>query len=108
VSNCIDTILEEMTEYGKIINKEITMEATETKIEHKFMTIEEKAKVIYEAVLLFDEGKDEEASQLIRSVPMPPSLAKNVKEIYGADLLLENGYNLLEANKTYGKDWLYK
>jgi hypothetical protein len=97
-----------MAKYGKRINKEITMEATETKIEHKFMTIEEKAKAAYEAVLLFDEGKDEEATRLAKTIPVNPRLAKIGKEVYGADFLIENGYNLLEADKEYGKNWLYK
>jgi 2-C-methyl-D-erythritol 4-phosphate cytidylyltransferase len=84
------------------------METTETKIEHRLMTIEEQAKVMYEAVLLYDEGKDEEALQLVKSVPLTPALAKNVKEVYGADYLANSGFNLLEADEKYGKDWLYK
>jgi hypothetical protein len=82
------------------------METTEIKTEHRFMTLEEKAKTAYKAVVLLDEGKEEEAFQLIESIPMPPHLAKNVKKIYGSEFLIEHGYNLLEADKAYGKDWL--
>jgi hypothetical protein len=84
------------------------MEATENKIEHRHMTEEEKAQTMYKAVLLFDEGKEEEAALLVKSVPLMPEMAKIGKEVYGADFLIENGYNLLEAEKKYGGNWLYK
>jgi hypothetical protein len=83
------------------------MEATENKIEHRHMTEEEKAKTAYKAVVLLDEGKEEEAFQLIESIPMSPHLAKNIKDVYGADYLANSGFNLLEAEKAYGKKWLY-
>jgi hypothetical protein len=84
------------------------METTETEIEHRHMTIEEKAKIVYEAVKLFDEGKDEEAWQVFKSVPLLPKMAKIFKEVYGPNFLIECGYNLLEVEEAYGKDWLYK
>jgi hypothetical protein len=84
------------------------MEATETKIEHRFMTDKEKLQTMYNAVMLRREGKEDEATCLIRSVPLMPGMAKIFKEVYGADFVLECGYNLLEADEAYGKDWLYK
>jgi hypothetical protein len=84
------------------------MEATETKTEHRLMTDDERLDTMYQAALLFDEGKEEEAMQLSKTVPLKPELARIGKEVYGADFLIENGYNLLEADKVYGKDWLYK
>jgi hypothetical protein len=81
---------------------------TETKIEHRFMALEEQAQTMYRVVLLHQEGKDEEASKLIRSVPLMPEIAKIGKEVYGAEFLIKGGYNLLEANEAYGEDWLYK
>jgi hypothetical protein len=84
------------------------METIETKTEHRLMTIEEQAQIMYKAVSLLDEGKEEEAACLIKSVPLMPEMAKIGKEVYGADFLIENGYNLLEANEAYGNDWLYK
>jgi hypothetical protein len=59
-------------------------------------------------VLLDDEGKEEEAHKLIASVPVDPKMAKIFKEVYGADFLIEHGYNLIEANEAYGEDWLYR
>ncbi|MDR2104502.1 MAG: hypothetical protein LBP51_01975 [Deferribacteraceae bacterium] len=81
---------------------------TETKIEHRQMTLKEKTLTMYKATQLLDEGKDEEAYELITSVPLKPELAKIGKEVYGADFLIESGFNLLEADKVYGKDWLNK
>jgi hypothetical protein len=81
------------------------MEATENKIEHRFMTDDERCEIMYQAALLSDE---EEAHKLIASVPLKPELAKVFKDVYGSEFLIEHGYNLLEADKAYGKDWLYK
>jgi hypothetical protein len=81
---------------------------TETKIEHRHMTLKEKTLTMYKATQLLDEGKRDEASKLIRSVPLKPEIAKSAKEVYGSSFLIEGGYNLLEANETYGEDWLYK
>jgi hypothetical protein len=83
------------------------MMETETNIAHRFMTDDERLDTMYQAALLFDEGKDEEASRMLRSVPLKPELAKIFKDVYGADYLAGSGFNLLEADKTYGKDWLY-
>jgi hypothetical protein len=71
------------------------------------MTDDEKIRTTYKAALLSDEGKEEEASRLLRSVPLQPELAKIFKDVYGADYLANSGFNLLEADKVYGKDWLY-
>jgi hypothetical protein len=93
--------------YGKdVLHKEITMEAVETKIEHRFMTFKEKTMTIYKSHMLREEGKEEEANKLFKSVPLEPGMAKIGKEVYGADFLINGGYNLLEANAAYGKDWL--
>jgi hypothetical protein len=81
---------------------------TETKIEHRHMTFEEKIQTAYQSVLLRQKGEREEATKLLRSVPLQPEIAKIGKDVYGADFLIEGGYNLLEANEVYGEDWLYK
>jgi hypothetical protein len=87
--------------------EEKSMKTTETKIEHRLMTDDERLDTMYQAALLIDEDYDK-AHALIASVPLKPELAKIGKEVYGADFLIEHGYNLLEANKAYGEDWLYK
>jgi hypothetical protein len=84
------------------------MEATETKIEHRLMDDEEKCEIMYQAALLFNKGKDKEATLLVKSVPLEPELAKIFKEVYGSNFLLECSFNLLEADEAYGKNWLYR
>ena len=56
------------------------------------------------AIELEKAGKLEEGSKLIRSIPLPPYLAKLAKEALGSQGLIESGFNLSEAE--YGKDWL--
>jgi hypothetical protein len=84
------------------------METTETKVEHRHMTDDEKVLTMYNAVMLYEEGKDEEASRLIRSVPLEPEMAKIFKKIYGPDFVANGGFNLFEVEKAYGKEWLYQ
>jgi hypothetical protein len=81
---------------------------TETKIEHRHMTLKEKALTAYQATLLFDKGEDEEARKLLRSVPLKPEIAKIFKDVYGTDFLIKGSFNLLEANEAYGRNWLNK
>ena len=72
------------------------------------MTIDEKLAIACKAAALHDAGDNEEASRLIRSVPMPPYLAKVAKEKIGADFLINGGWNLSEAEAEFGTNWLFK
>ena len=72
------------------------------------MTDEEKVDTAYKAALLSKAGDEEGASRLIRSIPMPPYLAKVAKEKIGPDFLTNGGWNLSEAEAEFGEDWLTK
>jgi hypothetical protein len=72
----------------------------------KEMTLDEKLDIGVKAAALDDAGKREEASKLIRSIPMPPYLAKIAKEKIGADFLINGGWNLSEAEAEFGQGWL--
>ena len=72
------------------------------------MTEDEKDSILMEVIRLRNEGKEAEASKLIKTYPLEPEFAKNVKEVYGAEFLVQYGYNLSEAEAKYGKDWLNK
>jgi len=72
------------------------------------MTDEEKVDKAYQACMLSQAGDEEGYSRLIRSIPMPPYLAKVAKEKIGADFLIDGGWNLSEAEAEFGKDWLIK
>jgi len=72
------------------------------------MTDEEKIDKAYQSALLSQAGDEEGSIRLLRSIPMPPYLAKVFKEKVGADFLIDSGYNLSEAEAEFGKDWLTK
>ncbi len=72
------------------------------------MTIDEKLAISCKAAELEDAGDKEGASRLIRSIPMPPYLAKIAKEKIGPDFLIDGGWNLSEAEAEFGLDWLKK
>ena len=70
------------------------------------MTLDEKLDISRRAFELLDAGDREGYSRVIRTAPIPPYLAKMFKEKVGADFLIDNGYNLSEAEAEFGKDWL--
>ena len=70
------------------------------------MTLDEKLAISCRSVELGKAGDEEGASRLIRSIPMPPYLAKVYKEKVGVKELIESGWNLSEAEAEFGKNWL--
>ena len=72
------------------------------------MTDEEKIDRAYQSCLLEQAGDTEGSTRLLRSIPMPPYLAKVMKEKVGADFLINGGWNLSEAEAEFGQDWLNK
>jgi hypothetical protein len=70
------------------------------------MTLHEKLAITMKVIELEKAGKKAEAQALERTKPMPPYLAKIAKEKIGVDFLINGGWNLLEAEEKYGKDWL--
>ena len=55
-----------------------------------------------------DSGDEEERMKIAKSIPMYPEVARGAKELMGKERLLELGFNLVEAERAYGKDWLDK
>jgi len=70
------------------------------------MTLDEKLAISNKALDLLDAGDREGYSRLIRTTPLPPYLAKVVKEKVGLDCLLSLGWNLSEVEAEFGPDWL--
>ena len=70
------------------------------------MTLDEKLAISNKALDLYDAGDKEGFSRLIRTAPMPPYLAKVMKEKMGVDFLIKAGYNLSEAEVEFGPNWL--
>jgi len=76
------------------------MQKTET------MTLDEKFAIAGRAFELLDAGDNAGFSRVLRSVPMPPYMAKAAKESIGVDFLINGGWNLSEAEAEFGDDWL--
>ena len=70
------------------------------------MTLDEKLAISMKACALYQAGDEEGFSRVIRTAPMPPYLAKIMKEKMGADFLIKGGYNLSEAEEKFGHSWL--
>lgn len=72
----------------------------------QLMTEKEKAAITVRAFALMDEGKKDEGMALFRTIPMPPFLAKIMKDKMGVDYLINEGWNLAEAEVKFGQGWL--
>ena len=72
----------------------------------QLMTLKEQLVILAKAAELRGEGKETESTALIKTVPMPPFLARIMKEKVGADYLINGGWNLSEAEAEFGQDWL--
>ena len=70
------------------------------------MTLDEKLAISNKAFDLINSGDEEAGRRLLRTAPMPPYLAKVMKEKMGPEFLIKGGYNLVEAEAEFGPDWL--
>jgi len=72
------------------------------------MTLDEKYAILNKAFTLSEAGDREGYMRLMKTAPLPPYLAKVIKEKVGADFLINEGWNLSEAEAEFGIDWLNK
>ena len=70
------------------------------------MTLDEKLAISNKAIALMKAGDEEGGRRLLRTAPMPPYLAKIMKDKMGANFLIKGGYNLTEAEAEFGYNWL--
>ena len=70
------------------------------------MSLDEKLAISCKSAELRKAGDEEGASRLLRTIPMPPYLAKVAKEKIGVDFFTGGGWNLSEAEAEFGKDWI--
>ena len=70
------------------------------------MTLDEKLAISMKACALRQAGDREGFHRVIKTAPMPPYLAKVMKDKMGADFLLKGGWNLSEAEAEFGSGWL--
>jgi hypothetical protein len=69
------------------------------------MTLDEKLDTGIKAIELEKQGKLEEAKQLRKTIPVPPFMAKFIKDHVGLDVLLSMNRNLAEAEAEYGPEF---
>ena len=72
------------------------------------MTLDEKLTISNKALDLLDAGDQEGYMRLMKTAPMPPYLAKILKDKMGSDFLVKGGWNLSEAEDEFGRNWLNK
>ncbi|GBU28908.1 hypothetical protein R84B8_02470 [Treponema sp. R8-4-B8] len=70
------------------------------------MTLGEKLDILNKSVALKKSGDLEGSNRLIKSVPLPPYLAKIAKEKIGLDFLINGGWNLSEVEAEFGHSFL--
>ena len=72
------------------------------------MTFDEKLAISNKACLLWQAGDKEGCSRLTRTIPMPPWLAKIIKEKVGLEFFERYEWNLSEVEAEFGPDFLNK
>lgn len=72
------------------------------------LTHEERFDIIQQSLVADAAGDPDESTRILKKLPLAPHLAMGVKEIWGKEILIDGGYDLSEAEATYGKDWLDK
>jgi hypothetical protein len=70
------------------------------------MTLDEKLAITTRAAAMRKAGDEEGANSLIKTVPLPPYIAKVYKDKMGLDFLLSLGCNLSEVEAEFGSAWL--
>ncbi len=69
-------------------------------------TVDEAGDLAVKAIELKEQGKYEEAEQVMLQVPLLPGIADNFKKDYGMQFLIEKQFNLSLAVKEFGHEWL--
>jgi hypothetical protein len=72
------------------------------------MSLDEKLDISMRAIALEEAGDLEGADRLMKTLPLPPYIAKVTKEKLGLDHLLNSGWNLSEVEAEFGSEWLRK
>ena len=72
------------------------------------MTFDDKLATINKAIAVKNAGDKEAHDRLMKTIPLPPYLAKMTKEKMGLDFLLSLGWNLSEVEEEFGQSWLSK
>jgi len=72
------------------------------------MSVSEKLAISNKAIALKKAGNLDAHDRLMKTIPLPPYIAKVTKEKEGLDALLSSGWNLSEVEAEFGAEWLKK
>jgi len=72
------------------------------------MTLDEKLAIGCKAAELWDAGDKEGYARLMRTVPLPPYIAKVMKEKVGMEFFTRYDWNLSEVEAEFGPDYISK
>jgi len=75
-------------------------------LETQTMTLKEKLAISNKACMLWQAGDEEGYSRVTRTIPMPPWLARMIKDKVGVEFFKNGDWNLSEAEAEFGPDWL--
>jgi hypothetical protein len=78
------------------------------KLMSQTMTLDEKLTVSNKALDLLDAGDKEGYARLMRTVPLPPYIAKVMKEKVGMEFFTRYNWNLSEVEAEFGPDFISK
>jgi len=70
------------------------------------MTLDEKLAISCQAGELWKGGDKEGSRNLMKKLPIPPYLAKVLKEKVGADIIKIGGWDLSEVEAEFGQNWI--
>ena len=70
------------------------------------MTFDEKLAISNKACLLLQAGDREGYNNLMKKLPIPPYLAKVLKEKVGVEIIKIGGWDLSEVEAEFGPNWI--
>ena len=70
------------------------------------MSLDERLSIINKAFVLMKAGDEDRGVRLMKTTPLPPYLAKVVKDKLGLEFLLNTGWNMSDVEAEYGSEWL--
>jgi len=70
------------------------------------MTLDEKLAISNKALALWEAGDNEGYRNLMSKMPIPPYLAKILKEKVGPEIIIKGGWDLSEVEAEFGPDYI--
>ena len=70
------------------------------------MSDERRKEIAKQVIAAMRAGDEELAARLTRQVPLPLPMARVLKADWGIEMLKDAGFNLDDAVKAYGREWL--